>query len=141
MARLDCPSRTLECQQGLALGRVELSVVLGCCADSVWLQSGCTPQGFHCKVGCFALSRSAILARLEAVSYAPIAHFPPELLKDHIITKVRFRPHPPHSPDYQAFMLLLTLTFLPFPLSLYRKTSGDTKGMSNGRDQKVRDES
>ena len=59
------------------------------CADSVWLQSGCTPQGFHCKVGCFALSRSAILARLEAASYTPIAHFPPELLKDKIITKVR----------------------------------------------------
>ena len=54
----------------------------------MWLQSGCTPQGFHCKVGCFALSRSAILARVEAASYTPIAHFPPELLKDKIITKV-----------------------------------------------------
>ena len=59
----------------------------------MWLQSGCTPQGFHCKVGCFALSRSAILARLDAASYAPIAHFPPELLKDQIITKVRTRSH------------------------------------------------
>ena len=39
-------------------------------------------------MGCFALSRSAILARLEAASYAPISHFPPELLKDQIITKV-----------------------------------------------------
>lgn len=75
----------------------------GCCADSVWLQSGCTPQGFHCKVGCFALSRKAILARLDAISYAPIAHFPPELLKDHIITKVRAPP--PAELSWQARML------------------------------------
>ena len=67
----------------------------------MWLQSGCTPQGFHCKVGCFALSRNAILARLDAGSYAPISHFPPELLKDNIITKVS-APSP-----YEAFLILL----------------------------------
>ena len=72
-----------------------------CCADSVWLQSGCTPQGFHCKVSCFALSRNAILARLDAGSYAPISHFPPELLKDNIITKVS--PAPP----FETSLILL----------------------------------
>lgn len=49
-------------------------------------------QKFNCKVGNFALARETILARLTKDSYTTISHFPPELLRDKIITKVG----PPH---------------------------------------------